>query len=91
MSTGGVFPCGITSTVSHFYVLFCVLPLVLRKSGDSALWARKTVREKLNESLLSGGAGLFSRFRPSTGGGAFDLPRVFVLSTVVLRCLDEVV
>ena len=41
-----MFPCGLTSTISHLYVLFCVLPLVLRKSGDFAFWGRKIVREK---------------------------------------------
>lgn len=46
-SAGGVFPCGITSTVSHLYVLLCVLPLVLRKSGDSAIW--RTLRECLED------------------------------------------
>ena len=39
-----MFPCGITSTMSHLYVLLCVLPLVIRKSEDSAIW--KFLREK---------------------------------------------
>lgn len=49
VSAGAVFPCGITSTVSYLYVLLCVLPLALRKSGDSVIWtARSVVREKLD-------------------------------------------
>ncbi|CAM9112873.1 unnamed protein product, partial [Ectocarpus sp. 12 AP-2014] len=40
-SAGRAFPCGITVTLSHLYVLLCALPLMLRQSGDSAIIATR--------------------------------------------------
>ncbi|CAM9247760.1 unnamed protein product [Ectocarpus sp. 6 AP-2014] len=40
-SAGRAFPCGITVTLSHLYVLLCALPLILRETGDSAIYATR--------------------------------------------------
>ncbi|CAM9647409.1 unnamed protein product, partial [Ectocarpus fasciculatus] len=54
-SAGRSFPCGITVTVSHLYVLLCALPLMLRESGDSAIFARKISPAVYKSALVTSG------------------------------------
>ncbi|CAB1113961.1 unnamed protein product [Ectocarpus sp. CCAP 1310/34] len=49
------FPCGITATLSHLYVLLCTLPLMLRQSGDSAIFATRVSPTSTKSPLVATG------------------------------------
>ncbi|CAN0167280.1 unnamed protein product, partial [Ectocarpus sp. 8 AP-2014] len=54
-SAGRAFPCGITVTLSHLYVLLCALPLILRETGDSAIFATRISPTMAKSPLVATG------------------------------------